>query len=131
MGGGARDREGGGGPFGVLFVALGLVLLVLAPLLAQMMQLAISRRREFLADVSAIELTRYPPGLLSALRKLEADSTVVSSATRATAHMWIEQPTAQHRNENKLAWLNRLFNTHPPLPDRIAALEALLATTVG
>ncbi|HEX2293880.1 MAG TPA: M48 family metalloprotease [Actinomycetota bacterium] len=110
---------------------LGVVLLVTAPLFAQMLQFAISRRREFLADADAVFLTRYPDGLISALEKLRDDSTVVRTASRATAHLWIEQPNARHAHEGGSktrksgAWLNRLFDTHPPLDERIAALRSL------
>jgi heat shock protein HtpX len=104
---------------------LGFVLLILAPLIAQLMHLAVSRNRESLADVSAVKMTRYPPGLISALEKLQVDQTVVGSASRATAHLWIEQPTARNAEEGKLSRLNRLFDTHPPLEERIAALREL------
>lgn len=118
------DRSDGGGPQAIMAL-VGFALLILAPLVAKLMQLAISRRRESLADVSGVALTRYPPGLISALEKLRDDSTVVHSASRATAHLWIEAPTAQDSSEGRLAWLNRLFNTHPPLEERIEALREL------
>lgn len=118
------DRSGGSGPAAILGV-LGLVLLVVAPLVGRLMQFAVSRRREALADVSGVALTRYPPGLISALEKLRDDRTVVHSASRATAHLWIESPLARHPSEGGGAWLNRLFDTHPPLDERIAALEEL------
>jgi len=119
-----RSGSGGGGPAAAI-AALGFVLLLLAPVAARLMQFAVSRRREALADVTGVALTRYPPGLISALEKLRDDSTVVHSASRATAHLWIEAPTAQDPSEGKLAWLNRLFNTHPPLDERIQALREL------
>jgi heat shock protein HtpX len=119
-----NDRSEGSGP--MAFVAIiGFVLLLLTPIIARLMQFAVSRRRESLADVTGVSLTRYPPGLISALEKLRDDSTVVHSASRATAHLWIEAPTAQVASEGKLAWLNRLFNTHPPLDERIQALREL------
>ena len=89
------------------------------------MQFAVSRRREALADVSGVSLTRYPPGLISALEKLKEDTTVVHSSSRATAHLWIESPLARTPEEGRLAWLNRLFDTHPPLEERIQALKEL------
>ena len=126
-GGRGRDREGGGS--NPIFIVAGLVLMLLAPLIAQLMQLAISRRREFLADMDGVFLTRYPQGLISALEKLKGDQTVVRSASRATAHLWIEEPTAQHAGEAGAgrggAWLNRLFATHPPLDERIAVLRSV------
>ena len=88
-------------------------------------QFAVSRRREALADVSGVALTRYPPGLISALEKLKNDKTVVASSSTATAHLWIESPLARTSEEGRMAWVNRLFDTHPPLEERIAALKEL------
>jgi len=126
--GGPRHRDdrsgGGGGPAAVLAV-LGMVLLVVTPLAARLMQFAVSRRRESLADVSGVALTRYPPGLIAALEKLRDDTTVVHSSSRATAHLWIESPLARTPEEGRLARLNRLFDTHPPLEERIQALKEL------
>jgi heat shock protein HtpX len=118
------NRQGGGGPAAILAV-LGLVLLLVAPLVARLMQFAVSRRRETLADVSGVALTRYPPGLISALEKLKADTTVVHSSSRATAHLWVESPLARTPEEGRLSRLNRLFDTHPPLEERIQALKEL------
>lgn len=118
------DRAGGGGPAAVLAV-LGFVLLILAPLVARVMQATVSRRRESLADVSGVALTRYPPGLISALEKLKEDTTVVHSSSRATAHLWVESPLARSPEEGRLSRLNRLFDTHPPLEERIQALKEL------
>ena len=86
--------------------------------------------REALADMSGVSLTRYPPGLISALEKLRDDQTVVHSASKATAHLWIESPLARrddepHAGRGDSSWLNRLFETHPPLEERIAALREL------
>ena len=89
------------------------------------MHFAVSRRRESLADFSAVEMTRYPPGLIAALQKLKDDTTVVRSGSRATAHLWIEDPMAQRPEDGNWSKLNRLFNTHPPLEERIAALQEL------
>jgi heat shock protein HtpX len=125
-GGGRRndnDREGGG-PAAILAI-VGFALLILSPLIAKVMQLAISRRREALADFSGVEMTRYPPGLISALEKLRDDQTVVHSGSKATAHLWIEQPIARTEQEGRLSRINRLFDTHPPLEERIAALREL------
>lgn len=115
----ARGRRGPGALVGLL----GLVLIVLAPLVARLMHLAVSRRRESLADFSAVKLTRYPPGLISALERLRDDTAVVHSGSRATSHLWIESPL--DRRAGKGAWLNRLFDTHPPLEERIEALKEL------
>ena len=109
--GGPRHRDdnspGGGGPAVVLAV-VGFLLLLLAPLVAKLMQATISRRRETLADVSGVALTRYPPGLISALEKLKDDTTVVHSSSRATAHLWVESPLARTPEEGRLSRLNRL-----------------------
>ncbi len=118
------ERRGGAGPAALLGV-VGLALLVFAPLVGRMMQLAVSRRRELLADVSGVSLTRYPPGLIAALEKLRDDRTVVHSASRATAHLWIESPLARVEEEGRGARLNRRFDTHPPLEERISALREL------
>jgi heat shock protein HtpX len=126
-GSGSGERRGG---LGAPIAIIGFVLLLLAPLIAQLLQFAISRRREFLADADAVMLTRYPPGLISALDKLRRDATVVRSASRATAHLWIESPIARRaapgdrRTARSGAWLNRLFDTHPPLEERIEALAS-------
>jgi len=125
FGGGRRSDDRNGNAAGAIFLVIGLVLLAFAPIIARVMQFAVSRRRESLADVSGVALTRYPPGLISALEKLRDDQTVVGSASRATAHLWIEQPTARTPEEGRLSRINRLFDTHPPLEERIAALKEL------
>ena len=104
---------------------VGFALLILAPLFAKLMQAAISRRRETLADVSACQMTRYPPGLLSALEKLRDDTTVTHSASTATAHMWIEQPMSGVGDKGRMGWLHKMFDTHPPLEERIALIREL------
>ncbi|MDQ6696968.1 MAG: M48 family metalloprotease [Actinomycetota bacterium] len=119
-----RNDQDSGGAFGILAV-FGFALLILSPIIGQMMQFAVSRRRESLADVSGVEMTRYPPGLISALEKLQDDTTVVHSQSRATAHLWIEAPVARVEQDGKLSRINRLFDTHPPLEERIAALREL------
>jgi heat shock protein HtpX len=123
---GRRDNNDSG-PIGLILVVLAFALLILAPFAAQLMQFAMSRRRELLADASGVQLTRYPPGLISALEKLQDDQAVVHHATRATAQMWIEQPLDrdQEKKGTKGSWLNRAFDTHPPLDERIAALKAM------
>ena len=132
--GGPRHRDdqsgGNGGPAAMLVAAIGFAFLLLTPLIGKLMQFAISRGRESLADVTAVSLTRYPPGLIAALRKLQADSTVVHSASKATAHLWIESPLTDDpaqlsAQQGKTSRFNRLFMTHPPIEDRIAALLEL------
>jgi heat shock protein HtpX len=99
-----------------LVALLGIVLLILSPLIAQLMQLAISRRREFLADASGVLLTRYPQGLMHALRKIGAARQPIETANSATAHLYFANPLSGRA-------LARLFSTHPPLEERIRALE--------
>lgn len=119
---GRNDPQGGAAPY-LAFIGFGL--LILAPLIAKLLQLAVSRSRESLADVSAVEMTRYPPGLISALEKLRDDNTVVHASSRATAHLWIESPIARVEPEGRLSKWNRMYDTHPPLDDRINALREL------
>jgi heat shock protein HtpX len=124
--GGGSDRRDSNdaGVLGAILGVLGLFLLLLAPLIAQLMQLAMSRRRESLADASGVALTRYPPGLISALKKLLDDTSVVHTASKATAHLWIEEPL-DTSGGTAHARFNNLFSTHPPLEERIKALEAM------
>lgn len=115
------DRSDGNNPLALV----GIILLIVAPIVGKVMQATISRQRETLADVSACQLTRYPPGLISALEKLKADTTVTHSASTATAHLWIEQPMSGVGDDGKLGGVHRLFDTHPPLDERIALLREL------
>ncbi len=118
-----RDRSGGGGGAAGLLVLVGLALAVLSPFIATVIQLAVSRKREFLADASSAELTRYPAGLASALRKISADTEPLEAANKATAHLYIVNPLKNLKGGNH--GLNRLFSTHPPLEERISALEKM------
>jgi heat shock protein HtpX len=119
-----RGRGRGKGAAAIPLAAIGLILALLSPLIAQLIQAAVSRRRESLADLSAVTLTRYPPGLISALKKLRDDSTVVRTSTRATAHLWIESPL-ERQAPGFSTRINRLFDTHPPIEERIRILEGL------
>jgi heat shock protein HtpX len=123
--GGRVHRDGDRGDRGNPLALIGIVLLILAPLIGKIMQATVSRRRETLADVSAVRMTRYPPGLISALEKLQADSTVTHSASMATAHMWIEQPLSGVKDTGRLGTWHKLFQTHPPLAERIALLREI------
>ena len=123
--GGRSRRDGDQGDHGNPLAILGFALLIVAPIVAKAMQAAISRKRETLADISACQLTRYPPGLISALEKLRDDVTVTHSATTATAHLWIEQPMSGVGDQGRLGSMHRLFDTHPPLEERIALLKEL------
>jgi heat shock protein HtpX len=111
------DREGGGNPI-VLVVAL--IAAILAPIIAALVQFAVSRQREYLADSEGAMLTRYPEGLASALRKIEADKEPLQVANKATAPMYTADPLGDHGG-----WLNSIFSTHPPIEERIRRLEAM------
>ena len=123
--GGRRQRNGDRPDHFNPLALVGLLLIVLAPIIARLLQAAVSRSRESLADIGACQLTRYPPGLISALEKLDEDSTATHSATTATAHLWIEQPMSGLGDDGRLRSVHRLFNTHPPLRERINALKEL------
>jgi heat shock protein HtpX len=123
--GGRVRREGVRNDSGNPLALVGFALLIFAPILAKLMQAAVSRKRETLADVSACQMTRYPPGLISALEKLRDDSTVTHSATTATAHLWIEQPMSGVADNGRLGRLHHMFDTHPPLDERIELLREL------
>jgi heat shock protein HtpX len=126
--GGLSDRRdnnsGDSGPLGVVIAIASLAVLMLAPFAGYLMQMAMSRNREYLADASGVQLTRYPPGLISALEKLRDDHAVVHNATKATAQMWIEQPLETDKKKPGSKF-NDLFDTHPPLEDRIARLQEM------
>lgn len=121
-GGGDRDDRRSGNA-GAIMVVIGVVLALLTPLVATLIQLAISRRREFLADATAAELTRYPEGLARALEKLGSDKTPLRSASKATAHMYIVNPLANLKGAG--AMFAGLFSTHPPIEERVKALRGL------
>jgi len=129
--GGMRDNRrdsSDAGPLGAVLAVASLALLLLAPFAGYLMQMAMSRNREYLADASGVQLTRYPPGLASALEKLRDNTAVVHHATKATAQMWIEQPLEsadQERSRNSRSRFNNLFDTHPPLEDRIQRLKEM------
>lgn len=112
--GGNRDNDRGGG----LMLVVAILLSILAPLFALLIQLAISRKREFLADADAALLTRYPEGLASALQKISADSEKLEVANRATAHLYIASPFKGKK-------ISKMFMTHPPVEERIAALRGI------
>src|SRR5256885_2999956 len=116
-GGRSRDRNNSGG--GILLL-VGVVLAILTPIIATLIQLAVSRQREYLADASGAFLTRYPEGLASALRKIAADEHVLSVANKATASLYIANPLKDHPFQ-----FDHLFDTHPPIEERIKRLEAM------
>ena len=122
---GARrsSRDSGGGAAGAVIFAVGFLLLILAPIFGQIIKLAVSRQREYLADAQGAMLTRYPPGLAAALRKIADAPHAMRSANNATAHLWLEQPS-RYPGE-KMGTMEKLFSTHPPIWDRIKRLEEM------
>jgi heat shock protein HtpX len=123
--GGRRRRRSsssrsGGGQAQIIFVVIAIVLAILAPIVAQLLRLAVSRKREFLADASGAHLTRYPDGLASALEKLNKDTEPLEVANKSTAHLYIINPLREHAS-----LLNNLFSTHPDTKERITALKRM------
>lgn len=118
-----RDREEGGAQIQAILMLIGLVLAILSPLIATLIQLSISRNREFLADADGALLTRYPEGLASALEKIAADSEPLEVANKATAHLYIVNPL---KGGGAISWFANLFNTHPPIEERIRRLRTML-----
>ena len=116
-GGGRRRREGN-----EIFYVLGLIAIILAPIAATLIRLAISRKREFLADASGALLTRYPEGLAKALEKISNDPNSLKTANNSTAHLFIISP---FRGKSAKTWFTKLFMTHPPVEERIRALQGM------
>jgi len=121
MFGGRRDgdRDSGGN---AVVMAIGIVAVILAPIAAMLIQLAVSRKREYLADASGALLTRYPEGLASALEKISADQQPMQKASTSTAHLYISNP---FKGRQAKSWMANLFATHPPLQDRIRILRQM------
>lgn len=121
MGGRRRSNDNGGGQLQLVFMIVGLILLIIAPILGQLIQLAVSRKREFLADASGALLTRYPEGLARALEKIGATTlSPLDHANQATAHLYISNPFGPEAKG-----MTKLFSTHPPIAERVAALRAM------
>ena len=114
-----RSRDDNGGGLGGILMIVGIVFVILSPIIAQLIQLAISRKREFLADADGVLLTRYPDGLISALKKIEAYGQPMIHANNATAHMFISNPFGAGATTG----MAKLFMTHPPVEERIRALS--------
>jgi heat shock protein HtpX len=114
------SRRGGGGGGGAIIAVIAIALAVLTPIVATLIQLAVSRQREYLADASGALLTRYPPGLASALRKIAADKEPLEVANKATAALYFANPL-----KDAPAFFDNLFDTHPPVQERIKRLEAM------
>ena len=119
---GRRGGREGGGQAQMIMMLVGIVLAILTPIIAKLIQLAISRKREFLADASGALLTRYPEGLASALEKISNNSTPLRRINKATAHLYISSPLKGDKGTN---WLAKLFMTHPPAEERIKILRGM------
>lgn len=120
--GGRRNSDNDNNRANAIFIILGIVAAILAPIAATLIQLAISRKREFLADASGSLLTRYPEGLASALEKIAQDSTLMRTASTATSHLFISNP---FKGKQAISWFTKLFMTHPPIEERIEALRQM------
>jgi len=118
-----RDNNRQSGQLQMIFFVIGLVLAILSPLIARLIKLAISRRREFLADASAVKITRFPQGLANALKKISKDKEPLEVANKATAHLYISNPLKNHHDS--VGWFSGLFITHPPINERLKALGAM------
>ncbi|MEW5897377.1 MAG: M48 family metallopeptidase [Nanoarchaeota archaeon] len=119
-----KDSDNNHGQIGVILIVVGLVLAILAPLVGELIKLAISRKREFLADASGALLTRYPKGLADALRKIRNDpDPLVDYANKATAHLFISTPF--RHDKRKTSWVQNLFSTHPDINERIKRLDGM------
>jgi heat shock protein HtpX len=124
--GGGRRRDDNGGQIQAILMIIGLVLVILSPIIATLIQLSISRKREYLADATGALLTRYPEGLASALEKISQDKKPLDSANKATAHLYIASPFKEDEEGNR-SWLVTLFDTHPPIEDRIKKLRQMIS----
>lgn len=122
-GGGSKRDRNEGGQLQAIFMVLAIVLAILSPITANLIKLAISRHREFLADASGVQLTKYPEGLARALEKLATDKEPLEAANKATAHLYITNPLKNLHSG--VGWFAGLFNTHPPIEKRIAALRKM------
>ncbi len=120
--GGTRNNDREGSNFQVIFILLGIAFAILSPIAATLIQLAVSRKRELLADASGALLTRYPEGLASALEKIARDPKPLKTATNATAHLFIVNP---FKNKEVKQWFSSLFDTHPPIEERIKILRSM------
>lgn len=118
---GRKDERENGGQIGAILILAGIVLAILSPLIAQLIQLAVSRKREFLADADGALLTRYPEGLASALEKIAAYKQPLQHANDATAHLYISNPFGEKTQK----FFHKLFSTHPPIEERIKALRSM------
>lgn len=121
FGGKSRDNDN---QLGAIIMVLGIIFAILSPLIATLIQLAISRRREFMADAGSVEITRQPQGLITALQKISADHEPLEAANKATAHMYIANPF-KDKAGGAVGWFAGLFNTHPAITERISILQKM------
>jgi heat shock protein HtpX len=121
---GGNDNNSGGSPIELILFVVGFLLLILAPILGQLIKLSVSRNREYLADAQGAMLTRYPPGLISALEKIRDAPHAMRGANNATAHLWLEQPS-RLPGSGKTTTMEKLFSTHPPIEERIKRLQEM------
>lgn len=121
---GRRRNDGENNSLGAVVLVLGLIFALLSPIISQLIQLAISRRREYMADSGSVNITRQPQGLISALEKISKDYEPLEAANKATAHLYIVSPF-KDKTKSAASWFSGLFNTHPPITDRIAALQKM------
>jgi len=119
--GGRRDKSSGEGQIGAVLLIIGVILAILSPLIANLIKLAISRKREYLADASGALMTRYPEGLASALEKISNYNVPLKRANNATAHLYIANPFGAKARSG----IVKLFSTHPPIQDRISKLRGM------
>ncbi len=121
---GRGDRSDRKGNIGAIILIIGLIFAILAPIVANLIKLAISRRREFMADAGSVAITRQPSGLISALKKISSDGEPLEVANKATAHLYIENPFKDKRG-GAIGMFSNLFNTHPPVSERVEALSSM------
>jgi heat shock protein HtpX len=120
--GGGKSRDRDDNQLGAIIMVIGIIFAILSPIIAQLIQLAISRRREFMADAGSVSITRQPQGLITALQKISADHEPLEVANKATAHLYIANPF-KDKAGGSVGWFAGLFNTHPPIAERINTLQ--------
>ena len=122
--GGRKSRDNDNSA-GAIILVLGIIFAILSPIISQLIQLAISRRREFMADAGSVSITKQPQGLISALEKISKDREPLEAANKATAHLYIASPFKGKESQGSVGWFSGLFNTHPPINERIKILKEL------
>jgi heat shock protein HtpX len=120
---GRRSSDSGGGVVQLVLLGVGLLMLIVAPVAGQIIRMSVSRNREYLADAQGALLTRYPPGLADALKKIRDAPHAMHSANNATAHLWLDQPS--RIEGERMGAMEKLFSTHPPIDERIRRLEEM------